>query len=74
MDFACATDAWPPGLLALGPMTPPEARSPSLARCDRCGGESYRDVVIHDGASRRRDCGRCGRTWGFPVWYGGQER
>ena len=35
----------------------------------RCGGTTWRDVPIHGGRSVRRDCGRCGRFLGFPVWY-----
>jgi len=36
----------------------------------RCGSTTWRDVPIHDGQSIRRDCGRCGKFMGFPVWYG----
>jgi hypothetical protein len=36
--------------------------------CDRCGCESYVDSTIHKGASVRRDCAACHRTWGFPQW------
>ena len=39
-------------------------------RCDRCGAAKFVEVPTHGGASVRRDCGRCGRTWGFPVWRG----
>ena len=42
---------------------------PEVAVC-RCGSTSWQDVPIHDGQSVRRDCGRCGRFIGFPVWYG----
>jgi len=35
-----------------------------------CGSTSWRDVPIHGDQSLRRDCGRCGRFIGFPVWYG----
>ncbi len=42
--------------------------------CDRCGGAEFVEVPVHGGASVRRDCGRCGRTWGFPLWRGvGEE-
>jgi hypothetical protein len=36
----------------------------------RCGSTTSRDVLIHDGQSVRRDCGRCGKFIEFPVWYG----
>ncbi len=42
----------------------------SLVNCPRCGTTVARDVPIHEGASVRRDCTRCGRTLSFPVWYG----
>lgn len=44
--------------------------SPKAPSCDRCRHAEFREVPIHDGQSIRRDCARCGRTWGFPVWYG----
>jgi hypothetical protein len=39
-----------------------------LLWCDRCGSDAYRDVVVHEGASLRRDCDHCGRTLGWPAW------
>jgi hypothetical protein len=42
-------------------------------RC-RCGSTSWEDVPIHNGQSMRRDCVRCGRFIGFPVWYGTATR
>ncbi|MGB4726917.1 MAG: hypothetical protein WBH86_05905 [Thermogutta sp.] len=39
----------------------------------RCGSSDYVDHPIHDGQSLRRDCARCGRFIGFPVWYGVQR-
>lgn len=42
---------------------------PTNPEC-RCGSTTWRDVPIHDGQSVRRDCGRCRRFIGFPVWYG----
>jgi len=39
-------------------------------RCTDCGHPEYRDTKIHDGQSIRRDCARCGRTAGFPLWFG----
>ena len=38
--------------------------------CPRCRSDKIIDVAIHGGQSVRRDCGHCGRTVGFPVWYG----
>jgi hypothetical protein len=38
--------------------------------CDRCGFDKYVDTPIHNGQWVRRDCARCKRTIGFPVWYG----
>lgn len=43
---------------------------PAAPHCDRCGHTEFRDVPIHAGRSIRRDCARCGRLVGFPVWYG----
>ncbi len=36
----------------------------------RCGSTITVDIPIHAGESTRRDCGRCGRFIGFPVWHG----
>jgi len=36
----------------------------------RCGSTEYVDHPIHGGQSLRRDCARCGRFIGFPLWYG----
>ena len=36
----------------------------------RCGSTTWRDVPIHDGQSKRRDCGRCGRFIDFSIWHG----
>lgn len=36
----------------------------------RCGSTTWRDVAIHDSQSVRRDCARCGRFLGWPLWYG----
>lgn len=41
-----------------------------LSRCDRCGSTVFKDTKIHDARSTRRDCAQCGRTAGFPRWYG----
>jgi len=47
-----------------------EPIDPDAPRCDRCGRGEFVEVAVHGGASVRRDCARCGRTWGFPVWRG----
>jgi hypothetical protein len=39
-----------------------------LSICQKCGSEEFIDVAIHGGNSVRRDCAKCGRTMGFPVW------
>jgi hypothetical protein len=39
-------------------------------KCPRCGFDKYIDAPIHNGESLRRDCARCHRTVGFPIWYG----
>ncbi|MFO0791936.1 MAG: hypothetical protein U0805_20940 [Pirellulales bacterium] len=53
---------------------PPAATSAATWKdpfsCERCGFDGYVDHPIHNGESTRRDCARCGRTVGFPVWYG----
>jgi len=55
------------GLLAM--LQSESVESPAKAVC-RCGSTHCRDVLIHNGESVRRDCGRCGKFLGFPVWYG----
>lgn len=45
-----------------GGSTPP-ARTVCL-----CGSTVWRDTLIHDGQSVRRDCGVCGKFIDFPVW------
>ena len=45
-----------------------------LSRCDRCGSTEFVDLPIHGGESTRRDCKRCHRMLGFPVWYGKSEQ
>lgn len=39
-----------------------------LSLCQKCGSQEFIDVTIHGGNSVRRDCAKCGRTAGFPVW------
>lgn len=56
------------------PATRPEQDPPtSPAEC-KCGSTRFNDVRLdhppHNGQSVRRDCARCKRTWGFPLWYG----
>lgn len=41
-----------------------------LLICDACGRGDFRDRVIHNGQSTIRECRRCSRFMGFPVWYG----
>lgn len=36
----------------------------------RCRSTETVDVPIHDGASVRRDCARCGRFICWPIWHG----
>lgn len=38
----------------------------------RYGSTQWRDTLLHDGQSTRRDCGQCGRFLGFSIWYGHQ--
>lgn len=42
--------------------------------CEGCGSAEFVDTPIHGGKSTRRDCARCNRTWGFPVWMPEAER
>jgi hypothetical protein len=56
-------------LTLLLPAAAPAMPAPAVPVC-RCGSTSWRDVPIHGGQSLRRDCGRCGRFIGFPVWRG----
>jgi hypothetical protein len=53
------------------PQRPPKPKRPD-AVCP-CGSTKWRDVPIHGGRSIRRDCARCGRFLGFPLWYGQPE-
>lgn len=43
-------------------------------RCRKCGGTDFVNHPLmhapHNGRSLRRDCRRCGWTFGFPIWYG----
>jgi hypothetical protein len=51
-----------------------EAPDPTVdvpgAPCPTCPSRVYRDYPTHGGLSTRRDCAECGRTLGFPRWYG----
>jgi len=70
-------------LLAMLRPAPEVAPAPPVATRDapaksakpvcRCGSTTWRDVPIHGGRSVRRDCARCGRFLGFPVWKGEKE-
>lgn len=55
-----------PSLPVLASVAP---ATPTKAVC-RCGSTTWQDVPIHNSQSIRRDCGRCGRFIGFPIWYG----
>lgn len=50
------------------------AQAPAGRECERCGSDRVVDVRLdhwpHNGRSVRRDCGRCHRTFEFPLWYG----
>lgn len=67
---ALIADSPPPEAIAA--IDSPEADAPAIESpeftCTRCGKHAYRDSVIHDGRSVRRDCASCNRTAGFPVW------
>jgi hypothetical protein len=57
--------------LAIAAGVTPEHFNPLTADelfCKKCGSTITVDVPIHGGRSTRRDCGRCGRTLGFPRW------
>lgn len=53
------------------PMFHPERlhrrKKPRLDVCWRCSSKRYKDQKIRKGATRR-DCAKCGATWGFPKW------
>jgi hypothetical protein len=42
--------------------------------CPRCRSTEHTDVPIHAGRSTRRDCRKCGKFLGFPVWIGRAAR
>ncbi len=42
---------------------------PEALQCEKCGSTDFRDTLIHEGRSTRRDCARCGRFIDFPRWY-----
>lgn len=46
---------------------------PLVDRCEKCGGTEHVDRRLwhwpHAGRSVRRDCARCGWTFGFSRWY-----
>ena len=41
-----------------------------MVECEVCGASDYSDRRIHDGASVIRECRRCERFMGFPIWHG----
>jgi hypothetical protein len=56
------------------PVSPREAPAKATKPICRCGGTTWRDVVLshapHNGTTIRRDCAGCGRFLDFPLWYG----
>ena len=52
------------------PQKPEIAPNPAAQSVCRCGSTAYLDSPIHGGQSIRRDCARCDRFIGFPIWYG----
>ena len=56
-------------MIAIEPQPMPTIKPTAKPVC-RCGSTTWRDVPIHNGQSVRRDCGRCGRFFDFPLWYG----
>jgi hypothetical protein len=54
----------------VAPPQPVPTMKPTAKPVCRCGSTSWRDVPIHDGKSVRRDCSKCRRFIGFPLWYG----
>ena len=48
----------------------PAADPRPLVICDVCGSAKFADRAIHNGQSTVRECTRCNRFMGFPVWYG----
>jgi hypothetical protein len=51
------------------PSANPFADARPLTACDKCGA-GYHDRRIHNGQSLIRECTRCRRFLGFPLWYG----
>ena len=60
-DIDSAPDAEP------APIIDPATTTKTVCRC---GSTTWRDVPIHGGQSKRRNCGRCRRFIEFPIWYG----
>ena len=53
------------------PSNPSHPRLPAGPECERCGCVTgHKLQAIHEGRSTRLDCGWCGRTLDFPLWYG----
>jgi hypothetical protein len=38
-------------------------------QCDKCGSTDFRDTLVHEGCSARRECALCGRLIDFQSWY-----
>lgn len=39
-------------------------------QCDLCGSSTFVETPIHNGESLRRDCSKCTRFLGWPMWFG----
>lgn len=50
-----------------------ESVDSTTAYCPRCQSNHYIDVPIHNGQSTRRDCAKCNRFLGWPLWQGGSS-
>lgn len=59
----------PPTPATCPPVAPATVRLAGVY-CPRCKCQEHVDHEIHEGASIRRDCKRCGRFLSFPKWYG----
>ena len=38
-------------------------------QCDKCGSTDFRDSLVHEGRSTRRDCAQCGRFIALQKWH-----
>lgn len=56
-------------VLEYTPPANPYADARPIATCDKCGCTQHRDRRIHESRSIIRECARCRRFTGFPLWY-----